>query len=179
MDFNECEINSLQNIAGHPKTKIIKRLKNLISSHLNEHQNRVVVSFSHFLRDGWKKLLGLVKLPKNAQVTPARNIQTESLKAGDLVRVKSLIEIKATFDKDRSTKKCGFMDTQDAYCGTVHRVMNTVERFVDERDYKIKKCKGIVLLEDVMCEGTKSFGRCDRRCFIFWREEWLEKIGKP
>jgi hypothetical protein len=29
-----------------------------------------------------------------------------------------------------------------------------------------------------MCQGTKDFGRCDRSCFFFWREEWLEKLGE-
>jgi hypothetical protein len=40
----------------------------------------------------------------------------------------------------------------------------------------MKQCKGIVILENVFCQGTKDFGACDRTCFFFWREEWLEKI---
>jgi hypothetical protein len=24
--------------------------------------------------------------------------------------------------------------------------------------------------------GTPDYGRCDRACFYFWREEWLEKL---
>jgi len=27
------------------------------------------------------------------------------------------------------------------------------------------------------CQGTSDYGRCDRSCFYFWREEWLEKIN--
>jgi hypothetical protein len=51
-----------------------------------------------------------------------------------------------------------------------------MERFLDERDYKVKKARGIILLEGVICRGTPVFGRCDRCCYLFWREEWLEKI---
>lgn len=46
-----------------------------------------------------------------------------------------------------------------------------MEHFLDERDYKVKKVKGIVLLEGVIYQGTPVFGRCDRSCFLFWREE--------
>jgi len=40
----------------------------------------------------------------------------------------------------------------------------------------VKKVKGVVLLDGVICRGTPAFGRCDRCCHLFWREEWLEKI---
>ena len=39
-----------------------------------------------------------------------------------------------------------------------------------------QKSNGIVILENVICQGTIDFGKCDRSCFYFWREEWLEKI---
>jgi hypothetical protein len=41
----------------------------------------------------------------------------------------------------------------------------------------MKNIKGIIILDGVFCQGTKDFGACDRTCFYFWREEWLEKIG--
>jgi len=31
----------------------------------------------------------------------------------------------------------------------------------------------------VYCQGTPDLGRCDRSCFYFWREEWLEKLDEP
>jgi len=55
-------------------------------------------------------------------------------------------------------------------------VFKTLSRFFDERDYQIRRAKGIILLEGVMCQGTALYGPCDRSCFYFWREEWLEKI---
>jgi hypothetical protein len=58
-------------------------------------------------------------------------------------------------------------------------VFKPLERFVDERDLRVKSSKGIVLLDGVTCQGTGDFGRCDRSCFLFWREEWLEKIDQP
>jgi len=62
------------------------------------------------------------------------------------------------------------------YCRTQQTVLKPLERFFDEREYALKKAKGLVLLQDVMCQGVALSGRCDRSCFFFWRVEWLEKL---
>jgi hypothetical protein len=100
---------------------------------------------------------------------------SKRLNAGDLVRVRSREEIQATLDRWRSLKGCGFLGEMAVYCGTTQRVLKRVERFIDERDYRSKKASGIVLLEGVLCSGG---GNCDRACFFFWREEWLEKLER-
>lgn len=111
-------------------------------------------------------------------VQPA--VQTESkpmsLAAGDLVRVRSEEEIRATLNAWNELRGCMFMEEMWQYCSTTQRVLKPVERFVDERDYRVKKAKGLVLLDGLICEGTPDYGRCDRACYYFWREEWLEKI---
>lgn len=68
------------------------------------------------------------------------------------------------------------MRTPDEIRATKQRVLQVMERFLDERDYKVKKVSGIVLLEGVICRGTPAFGRCDRCCHLFWRQEWLKKV---
>jgi hypothetical protein len=98
------------------------------------------------------------------------------LEAGDLVRVKSKEEILATLNRWNELKGCGFMEEMWPYCNTQQRVLKVVRQFLDERDYRMKKTKGIVVLDGVMCQGTVDFGRCDRSCFFFWRMEWLERI---
>jgi len=101
------------------------------------------------------------------------------LEAGDLVRVRSREEILSTLDHWRSLKGCAFLDEMAVYCGTTQRVLKRVERFIDERDYRAKKAGGIVLLEGAICSGTGETGRCDRSCFFFWRQEWLDQLGGP
>jgi len=100
------------------------------------------------------------------------------LAAGDLVRVRSKEEIESTLDTFKELKGCAFLEQMWEYCGTTQKVFVSMERFLDERDYKVKKIKGVVLLEGLTCRGTPVFGRCDRRCLLFWREEWLEKIDQ-
>jgi len=101
------------------------------------------------------------------------------LQAGDWVRIRSVEEIQATLNPWKELKGCAFLPYMVDYCGSTQRVLQPVERFLDERDYKVKKARGVVLLEGVICRGTPVFGRCDRCCHLFWREEWLEKIDPP
>jgi hypothetical protein len=98
------------------------------------------------------------------------------LQAGDRVRVRSEEEIQATLNHWRQLKGCTFMPEMAPYCGTTQRVLKRMERFVDERDLRVKRTRGIILLEGLHCQGTAEFGPCDRSCYYFWREEWLEKI---
>jgi len=105
----------------------------------------------------------------------SRNSVSVALKAGDVVRVRSREKIQATLDHRNQLNGCTFTEEMWPYCGTTQRVLKRVERVLDERDFLVKKCKGIVLLEGIMCEGTKELGPCDHACFFFWREEWLEK----
>jgi hypothetical protein len=117
--------------------------------------------------------------PAGPTTTPVVNATTYHLRAGDWVQVRSREEIEATLDRWKELKGCAFLEYMWPYCGTTQRVLQPMERFLDERDYKVKKVKGLVLLEGVLCHGTPVFGRCDRCCHLFWREEWLEKIETP
>ncbi|MEI8139868.1 MAG: hypothetical protein WCI03_08375 [bacterium] len=99
------------------------------------------------------------------------------LKPGDKVRVRSREEIEATLNSWNQFKHCAFMEEMWPYCGTTQTVFKRVLKFLDERDYLVKKCSGMVILRDVICEGTRDFGPCDRSCFLFWREEWVERIS--
>ncbi|MGV3759911.1 MAG: hypothetical protein ACO1PW_10290 [Actinomycetota bacterium] len=100
------------------------------------------------------------------------------LEAGELVRVRSREEILATLDPGGKLRGCGFLEEMVPYCGTTQRVLKPVRRFVDERDYTVKKARGIYLLDGAMCHGAAPFGECDRGCLYFWRGEWLERADE-
>jgi len=105
----------------------------------------------------------------------ANRTEHDRFNAGEVVCIRSEGEIRNTLDRWNRLHGCSFMEEMLPYCGTKQRVLKRVERFLDERDYRMKKCKGIVILEGVVCEGTKDFGPCDRACFLFWRDEWLKR----
>jgi hypothetical protein len=176
IDSNECQFASLKSIsegeAETPPVSLLRYIKLSIRRYMTPSQDRILHQQVNAVIDRFSSLTG-----KNTPAPdPLTRIQTEPLKAGDLVRVKSIEEIKATLNHLGQSRGCAFMaDIMTPYCGTVQRVLKPMDRFVDERDLRVKKCKGLILLEGVMCEGTTVFGRCDRSCFMFWREEWLEK----
>jgi len=129
----------------------------------------------HFVKN---VLSGITSQKKNATSEIENNSITNDLKSGDTVRVKSRKEIQSTLNHWNQLKGCAFMEEMWIYCGTSQRVFKKINIFLDERDYLMKKCNGIFILDGVICEGTNDFGPCDRSCFIFWRREWLEKIDQ-
>lgn len=173
---NECQFVSLRDIAeGNDKTppiSLVRHIKLFIRRHISPSQERNL----------YKQADAIIAKSKGKGVSShetTKNIKILPLKEGDLVRVKSKEEIKSTLNNLGKLKGCSFMENEmSPYCGSVYRVHKTMERFVDERELRVKKCKGLILLDGVMCQGTTAFGRCDRSCYVFWREEWLEKIEK-
>ena len=98
------------------------------------------------------------------------------MNSGDLVRVRTREEVEATLDSRNMLKDCLFMSEMWHYCGTKQRVLKPVERVLDEYTYRVRRTSRTVLLEGAICQGTDFPKGCDRSCFFFWREEWLEKI---
>jgi hypothetical protein len=177
INLKGCQFGTFQSVAegntNTPPVSLVRHIKLAARRHLTPSQDRILHQKVNAVIDWIWMLIGK-KTSKDKEVT---SIQREPLKAGDLVRVKSKEEINATLNHLGQTRGCTFMtDIMTPYCGTVQRVLKPMERFVDERDLRVRKCKGLILLEGVMCGGTTEFGRCDRSCFIFWREEWLGKI---
>lgn len=158
-----CQIRCLGSMSEpvKPREKIWLRLKRL----------------RRYIRKGQIYLINWVfEVTGSRRVPSTLTPNSRSLEPGDLVRVRLREEIQTTLNRRNKLRGCGFMEEMSPYCGTTQRVLKQVKRFIDERDYKMKRGRGIVFLEGVICEGTKDFGPCDRACFFFWREEWLEKI---
>lgn len=129
------------------------------------------------VKPGMAKIIHRTRLVTERNEEPQQTVYPlQNLQAGDMVRVRSKEEIYSTLDFEKKFHGCTFLDCMGEYCGTTQRVYKPMIRFLDERDFKFKKTRGIVLLENVFCDGNLVFGHCDRSCFLFWREEWLEKM---
>ncbi len=168
-NFNGCQIPCLRRMsegrmAADPNQPFIRRLKRSLA-----------VPWNYYVKRWLKSLYHLSEKKKNGNRGSAAP-GAAMLKVGDIVRVRSWEEVLLTLDPFKELKGCAFLPEMQQYCGTTQSVFQVMERFLDERDYKVKKVKGIVLLDGVICRGTPVFGRCDRCCLLFWREEWLEKI---
>lgn len=176
METPECQVHSWpamsQGSAEVETQPLRKRIKLVLKRRLNPRAKRELKTHSDRLLQWLRKSAGRSSVPS----VPSTNSKATTLKAGDLVCVRSSEEIQATLNSWQELKGCLFFQDMWQYCGTTQRVLKPVERFVDERDYRVKKARGLILLEGLICDGTPDYGRCDRACFYFWREEWLEKI---
>ena len=173
----ECQIKDVpaisDGLAYKPPVPFLKRIRLMIARHLGPRFKRSLKRTISYYLDWMDVHIHKPKVanPTNTEYSPL------NLQPGDLVRVRSKEEILLTLDRWYHLRGCGFMPEMFPYCGTTKRVLKPVHRFIDERDRQVKKAKGIVLLEDAICQGTDEFGPCDRSCFYFWREEWLEKVN--
>jgi hypothetical protein len=106
------------------------------------------------------------------------------LVAGERVRVKSKPEILATLDAENRCERLSYMPVvMDRFCGREFRVRTRVDRFFDERNWRMMKLKNVVLLDEVVCEPPPdadiSWAGCQRSCLLFWKEAWLERVDRP
>jgi hypothetical protein len=173
----ECQIGSLPHVFdGYgevPPESLLRKLRLLLRRNLNSRQVKLIRAK---LRPITNQITSSFQRKQAPAAAGSQEYPSPQIFQKDLVRVRSIEEIKATLNIWGQLKGCMFMPEMAPFCGSTQIVFKRLERFVDERDYHLKSSHGIILLEGVHCQGTSDYGRCDRSCFYFWREEWLEKI---
>jgi hypothetical protein len=100
-----------------------------------------------------------------------------TLRAGDLVEVRSRDEILATLQRDGSVDRMPFMPEMLRHCGKRYRVSKVAHKTCDTA----KRTGGRSLedcfhLEDLRCDGSAHAG-CQATCLFFWKGAWLKKVG--
>lgn len=104
------------------------------------------------------------------------NSNSQPLRPGELVEVRSAGEILSTLDAKGTVDKLPFMPEMLAFCGRQFRVSRRAfKTCVDDGD--MRKLDDTVLLEEVRCDGASHAG-CDRGCLIFWKTAWLKRPGE-
>ena len=103
---------------------------------------------------------------------------TLNLQPGELVQIKGFEEILATVDKRNRNRGLSFDVEMVRYCGGKYRVLQRVERIINERTGKmIQFSAPPVMLEGVTCQSEFSEGKlfCPRSIHSYWREIWLRR----
>jgi len=101
-----------------------------------------------------------------------------NLRPGELVEVKSRAEIEATLDDQGALRGLRFGAEMLPYCGRRARVLDRVDRIIDEKTGRMLKLRDCILLEDVWCQGTFR-ALCRRKIYTYWREAWLRRVDPP
>lgn len=107
------------------------------------------------------------------QVTPHEVL---NLQPGELVRIRSKLEIEQTLDANFKNRGLWFDKEMTRFCGGEYRVRARIDRQIDERSGKMITFKTpCITLEGVTATGEYfEFAPLDER--IYWREIWLERI---
>lgn len=100
-------------------------------------------------------------------------------KEGDIVRVLTLEELRPLMDEHRRTEGLTFMAGMEKYCNKRLMVKKRVRTIFDERAWKMLKIKNTYILEGAICDSRGLYDKegCDRCCFYFWKDVWLEPTG--
>jgi len=102
-----------------------------------------------------------------------------SLRAGQLVEVRSAEEILATLDADGRIDGMPFMPEMLAFCGQTIRVSKRADKTCDTVMYATgqRRLEGTVHLEAARCDGS-AHGGCQAECLLFWKESWLKPVDE-
>jgi hypothetical protein len=109
--------------------------------------------------------------------TPAEPMDLEP---GELVEVRSRREIRATLDGNSRNRGLYYDIEMWRFSGGTYRVLQRVERIVDERSGRMRELRGgCVILEGVVCSGDRSAKRrfCSRSIPSYWRQIWLKRVS--
>jgi hypothetical protein len=106
----------------------------------------------------------------------SRMNKPRSLRAGDVVEVRTEEEILATLGPDATVDGLPFMPEMLRQCGSRF----TVDSRADTTCFygALRDMQSAVHLTGTRCDGS-AHGGCQAGCLIFWKEEWLRPVDPP
>ena len=129
-------------------------------------KTRIVIPIYHQVRS--------ILYPSGSKTVTERD--PLNLQRGEWVQVRPFDEILATLDERNRYKGLFFMPEMKKYCGEIFKVFKIVKIIKLETTGEVRKLVSpTVFLEGVYCNGDTQDG-CDRACFHFWREAWLNRV---
>ena len=97
------------------------------------------------------------------------------LKVGEWVVVRSAEEILTTLDANARFEELPFMPQMLQRCGRKFQVRKRAHKLCDTAfGTGGRQLTDAVFLNDTRCDGD-SYGGCELRCTIIWKEAWLRR----
>ena len=95
---------------------------------------------------------------------------------GDIVQVRSEVEIRQTLDADGALDGLPFMPEMLRYCGAQFRVFRWADKINDMNTKTgVRRLRNTVQLEGLRCDGSAHDG-CQAECQILWKQAWLQRV---
>ena len=100
-------------------------------------------------------------------------------RCGDVVRVRTLDEIRTTLDPRGTCDGLPFMPEMIRYCGQTFRVGRRVEHVFIDHLRQVARLENTVILAGLRCDGGSHDG-CQMGCRLLWKDAWLRPAeGEP
>jgi hypothetical protein len=128
-----------------------------------------------------QKMRGGVPYPFFAGKLRKTPTEELNLRPGELVQIRSFEEIVATLDQRNRNRGLSFDAEMVPFCGGKYRVLDRVERIINERTGEMSKLPGVcIMMEGVKCRAWYSDKRiaCPRSILSYWREIWLRRAER-
>jgi hypothetical protein len=124
-----------------------------------------------------KKVKALIarRISSTASAGGETPIVALGLHPGDVVRVKTKMEIEATLDSHGKNRGLAFTSPLFPYCEGSYRVLARLDKVVLETSGKMVHIPNTVILDKVVCRGLACCAPCPREQYLWWREAWLKK----
>jgi hypothetical protein len=101
---------------------------------------------------------------------------SSTLRAGDLVEIRSEDEILATLDEHGRLDGLPLMPEMLRFCGQRARVQSRAHKACDTvLGSGLRRLERAVHLDELRCDGS-SHGGCQASCLLFWKEEWIRPV---
>jgi hypothetical protein len=112
-----------------------------------------------------------------SKLTLGKDKERMKFRPGDRVRILPYERIAETLDERKCYDSLLFMEGMAEFCGGDYEVLREVKWLYDEESEKMLRCKDIVVLKGLVCEGKGVLDgkNCDRSCLYFWKTAWLKK----
>jgi len=127
----------------------------------------------------FQRMCGGTPYPFRSGTLTKTPTEESNLQPGDLVQVKTHDEILGTLGPDNKNRGLRFDVEMVPFCGGKYRVLQRVERIVNERTGRMSRLPGVcIMLEGVQCRSLYSYSRinCPRSIYSYWREIWLRRL---
>jgi hypothetical protein len=125
---------------------------------------------TRFRTRSWKQECGT--LLGQLKKTPSESL---NLQPGDWVEVKTTEEIATTLDALGRNRGLLFTKELLEFCGKRYRVLQRLDKAINERNGEMITLNNTVLLEGTTCNGICRRG-CKRNGHNYFREIWLKKV---
>jgi hypothetical protein len=117
-------------------------------------------------------------LPLRGPGDKQASVEPLNLQPGDLVQVRSPVEIAATLDEKGLNRGLSFDREMLPYCGRTFRIKDRPRQIIDDKTGRMLKLpKDCLILDGAVCSGERTAGCyfCPRQIYPFWREAWLRR----